>query len=814
MLPDKVIKKKYKPIFWKNPEKFYATDILKQEGFERYICKKCKEPFWSAEKRDICGDSACTNEPYQFIGKKTNDMNYIDIWLKYKKMFEKLGYTPIKRYPTVARWNPTMEYTNASIAAFQPYVISGEVEPPAKSLTIPQFCLRFLDTDNVGITMSHMTGFVMMGQHQFVEEKEWNRNKVFQDMIEWNRKGLKVKDKDIVFHEDSWAGGGNLGSCMEMFSKGVEIWNQVYMLYEQTPTGVKDLNKKVLDMGMGQERCAWYSQGSPTIYDATFPHVLNKLLNKTGYKINKDLLKKFTPNGGSLNSDEVDDMDKAWNIVAKKVGVPVKELKEKILPLSGIYSIAEHMRSILVAITDGALPSNVGGGYNLRMLTRRSLNFINKNGWDIYLPDVCEWHAHELRKMFPELKENLPEIRKILEVEETKYHNTKERGKSIISKLKNPKVDDLIKLYDSQGISPEMAGVKVPNNFYSKIAELHEKREFEGKTEKNKIEINDIADTKALYFEDYKKVEFTATVLYSNNNNVILDQTLFYPTSGGQIHDLGTLNDKLVEEVWKQGPLIIHKVNGLKKGDKVKGKIDWKRRKQLAIHHTATHVVNAAAKRILGKHINQAGAFKDVDKARLDITHYDTISPKELELIEKEANKIVQQGIKVESKFMPRNEAEKKYGMSIYQGGAVPGKMIRIINIPGVDIEACGGTHLNNTSEINEIRIIKATKVQDGIIRLIFVGCDAAKQVCQEEDTTITELTKELNCKKEEIPGRAQELFTLWKDVVKKKKDIEKKLTSKETFNGDILLETCKVLKTQPEHVLNTIKRFKKELSI
>ncbi|MBT3985607.1 hypothetical protein HOE91_04885 [archaeon] len=232
------------------------------------------------------------------------------------------------------------------------------------------------------------------------------------------------------------------------------------------------------------------------------------------------------------------------------------------------------------------------------------------------------------------------------------------------------------------------------------------------------------------------------------------------------------------------------------------------------MHHTATHVVNAAAKKVLGSHVNQAGAFKDVDKARLDITHYDNVSNEELVKIEEEANKIVKSSIDVVSEFIPRNVAEKKYGMEIYQGGAVPGKKLRIVSIKGIDVEACGGTHLNNTKEIKEIKILKSTKVQDGVIRLVFVAGDAAVKVEKEDKGVLKELAKELGCGEYEVVGRARELFKLWKDVVKKKRDVEKKLISKEKFDGDVLLETCKVLKTQPEHVLKTVKRFKKELGI
>lgn len=820
MIPDKEIKQKYKPIFWKHPEKYYATAVLKEEGFHRSICSTCKKPFWSTSSRTVCGDPTCSGEGFAFIGKSPaqNTLAYVDVWKKFSTLFQKFGYTPIDRYPSVARWNPTMEYTNASIAAFQPYVISGEVEPPANPLIIPQFCLRFGDTDNVGVTMSHHTGFVMIGQHMFVQPELWNQNEAFRHMLQWNIKGLGLKKEDMTFHEDAWAGGGNLGCCVEMFSRGCEIWNQVYMLYEQTPSGVQDLNIKVLDMGLGMERNAWFSQGTATIYDATFPHVLKHLRKATGVTYDEKVLQKYTPYASLLNNDEAEDMNKAWKTVASHMKMDVKELKEFMLPSAAQYSIGEHMRGALVVLHDGALPSNVGGGYNLRMLIRRALGFIDKYQWNIDIKDVCEWHAKELKDLYPELREHLDEIYKILDVEKNKYKNTKEKTQKIISGLKTVTEEDLLTLYDSQGISPEMIPhVKVPDDFYAKVAARHEQQEQKAATVKNEeIPLKNIPDTVALYFDDYTLCKFTAHVLKIVKDVVVLDRTAFYPTSGGQLHDLGTLQGCAVEEVWKQGSLILHRVKNIsfKEGDTIQGLIDEKRRIQMAQHHTSTHIINAAARSVLGRHVNQAGAFKDVDKARIDITHYEIPTEEEIEKIEQEANRIVKQKIPIEKRFYSRAQAEHSFGMDIYQGGAVPGKKLRIVNIVGVDVEACGGTHLDNTKEAELIKILKVTKVQDGIIRLVFVAGKAAKEEVKDEVLTLQELEKLLQCKQNEIPGRAAELFELWKNVVKKKKDLPRKLSSHALYKGEILAETARVLKTQPEHVVKTIERFLKEMEM
>jgi len=160
-------------------------------------------------------------------------------------------------------------------------------------------------------------------------------------------------------------------------------------LFEQTPEGPRELKLKVLDMGLGQERVAWFSQGTPNMYEAIFPNDLSKLRKITKIELDLDLYNRFSQYSAYLNVDEVDDMDEAWNRVAKELNIGVKELRNKIMPMTALYSIAEHARSLLFAINDGKLPSNVDGGYNLRVIFRRAISFIDKLKWDIDLADVC-----------------------------------------------------------------------------------------------------------------------------------------------------------------------------------------------------------------------------------------------------------------------------------------------------------------------------------------------------------------------------------------------------------------------------------------
>ena len=834
MPTDKEIKKEFKLKASKEPDKYYATSVLKAEGFSRKKCSKCGTYFWATTGSDVCGNPACSGG-FRFIGKTpaTKKLDYVGVWNEFSRLFKKWGYTPIKRYPVVARWRDDTDFVQASIYDFQPYVVSGEVEPPANPLVVPQMCLRFNDIDNIGITGAHYCAFVMIGQHAFMKPKDWNQAKYFTDIHNWLKQGLGLGNDEIIFHEDAWAGGGNFGPCMEYFSRGLELGNQVYMLYEQTPTGYKELNLKVLDMGMGHERNAWFTQGKSTSYETTFPSVVKKLYGITGVKVDEKLMERFLPYSSYLNVDEVEDIDKVWHDVAKKVGYDVGELREKILELAALYSVAEHSRALLVALSDGTLPSNVGGGYNLRAILRRALSFIDKYKWKIDLPDVCRWHADYLKPLFPELSDNLDEVTKILEVEKSKYEATKQKTHSMISKLVNEDIDDkrLLLLYDSYGITPEIVReeslklgkkIDVPENFYARVAELHEKQEQEHATRREeKLNLENVPETKAMYYHDYTKNRFRAKIIKIIGNKVILNETYFYPTSGGQLHDVGKINDEEVVDVFKQGGVIVHVLKEkpkLKENQEVECEIDLQRRLQLAKHHTSTHIINAAARKVLGSHINQAGAKKDVDYATIDLTHYQSITDEEIEKIEKEANRLVKAGIQVQSSFIPRTEAEQTYGMGIYQGGAVPGKLLRIVNIPNIDVEACGGTHLKNTSEAGEIKILKATKISDGIVRLYFTAGEAANREGKKEKDILEEAARLLNIKSNELPARVNELFEKWKiarKAVEKKKQIDLKqleLTKKEEFKGDVLDKVSEILKTQPEHIVKTIGRFLSEL--
>jgi alanyl-tRNA synthetase len=315
-----------------------------------------------------------------------------------------------------------------------------------------------------------------------------------------------------------------------------------------------------------------------------------------------------------------------------------------------------------------------------------------------------------------------------------------------------------------------------------------------------------------------------AAVLYAGGTTVVLDQTVFYPTSGGQLHDTGVLRGPHATEqivnVYKQGKYVVHVTAAptqLKAGEKVQGEIDLLRRIQLAQHHTAAHIINGAAREVLGEHIWQAGAAKTVEKGRLDITHYEALTANEMKRIEAVANRVISENKPVVKLEMAKNAAEARYGFRLYQGGAVPGSVIRVITIDGFDTEACGGTHLHTTGEAKQIKLLRSTKVQDGVLRVEYVAGAAAETLIAADQAVLRELETLFSVPRHYLPGRCSELFALWKRAGKAKKDgaplsvDEKKLHSTEDFHatdGDVIAACAVALGTNKEHVVKTAKRF------
>lgn len=781
---------------WK---KHYELKVFREKGFGRKICSNCGKGFWTLDsKKKLCGDSTC--EEYSFIGNRTADWDYIKCWKEYEKFFEKHGHASVARYPVLCRWRPDLYFTIASITDFQ-RIDNGKIvfEYPEKRLIVPQFCLRFVDIPNVGVTGRHFTGFVMPGQHAF---NDYWKDECIQLNFNFLTSVFKIKPEKLTYVEDVWAMPdlSAYGPSLESFSKGLEFVNSVFMQYTSENGVEKELPIKVIDVGWGLERMVWYAQGSPTALDVAFGPVMDKMKKKSGVEYDKDLFLRYSKISGGLNIEDVHNIKKAKIEVAKKLGVSLDELGKKIEPIQALYSIADHSRAVAMAIADGGLPSNVGGGYNLRVILRRALSFIDEFNFPFKFEDIAEWHGDYLKPLFPDISENINEISEIVQFEEKKYKQTLKRARQKVKVFleKTEKFDTgvLTRFYESDGITPELIEevankmkkkVEIPPDFYKKMSEKHEtaKKEIE---KGFGVDISGLPETKTLYYTD--ELDFKARVLgvfeKEGNHWVVLDKTAFYPESGGQAYDQGTLGGVKVLEVRKVGNVIIHRVDKrLKKGESLLGKVDKKRRKQLKQHHTATHIVNGAARRALGNHVWQTGAEKTVEKGRLDISHYDILSKDQVDKIQELANKVIREKRKIIIKEMPRNKAEELYGFRLYQGGAVPSKIIRVVDIKDWDVEACGGTHLKNTGDVEVIKLLKSEKKQDGVIRLEYVAGQKVLEELKKKEEILRKTAEVLNTDMDKLVKTAERMASEWKaqrkEIERLKKGIAKKVLGKES---------------------------------
>jgi alanyl-tRNA synthetase len=801
-LTTKELKKLIKPEFEKNPDKYYPTTTLRDKlGFHRNQCSKCHKFFWNLDKdRTICGDSGCVGQ-YEFIGTGTGigvgrsqKLTIKDVWDTYEKSFgsEKVPCTAIERYPVVARWRNDVDFVLAGIFCFQPYCVTGELEPPANPLICPQFCVRFNDLDNIGLTGRHYSGFVMLGIQAFNKPGElrmW-KDECVQANYNWLTNHLKIDPKDITFMEDIWAGGGNLGPCIEYFIKGIEIGNMVFMQFKTFHDGTfEELPIKVIDTGIGLERIPWLLNGSPTSYADIFPNTYEYVTNKLGISMNNEIWKKLGPLSSRLDIDECEDIEEAWKQISGIIGEPVEVIKKAIEPLRDVFIILDHTRSLLMVISDGALPSNVGGGGNLRNILRRTFAIMKKNNWwekmpfDDYLK-IFEHHKEDLKGLYGEFKP-YPSFNNIIRIEFQKWESTDTDQKAKLDKLLKKKakmdIDDWIVAMTSWGIPADaiaqISGQEIPPNLYYEIATRQER--VVKAAEQILYNTQHLPATKNLYYVDHKMEKFPAKIvdIFANvkqknlRNIVILDQSAFYPTSGGQQHDTGSIHigekEYKIVDGEKVGHCVLHILDREVEGsnDELIGKdvictIDHSRREQLRNHHTATHIVFAASRKVLGPHVWQHGAKKTVNQAHLDITHYAAVTNDELLQIQDAANRIVMSGRKINKSLMEKSDAEKKFGFSLYQGGVVPGNELRIVNIEGTDVEACCGTHCDNTNEVGWIKMIASKKVADGTVRLYFVAGERTLACLNEETKLITELSDMWGEKeKEKIVSKARDFF-------------------------------------------------------
>ncbi|WP_435126553.1 alanine--tRNA ligase [Halobaculum sp. D14] len=785
----------------------YRLDYFEEEGFTRTECASCGDHFWSRDsERELCGEPPC--EDYSFIDDPGFDEQYTleemrEAFLSY---FEAHGHERIEPYPVAAnRWRDDVLLTQASIYDFQPLVTSGETPPPANPLCVSQPCIRMQDIDNVGKTGRHTMAFEMMAHHAFNAREEVGDEYAYSGEVYWKDETVRYCDglfeemgadlDEITYIEDPWVGGGNAGPAIEVIYKGAELATLVFMSMEQDPDGdyeLKDgntyskMDTYIVDTGYGLERWTWMSQGTPTVYESVYPDAIEFLKENAGVDLTDEeetLVHRASKLSGHLDIDEVEDVDAARDNIADKLDVETERLTELLRPLEDIYAIADHCRTLAYMFGDEIVPSNVGTGYLARMVLRRTKRLVDNVGVDAPLDELVDMQAERLGY------ENRDTIRDIVRTEVEKYRETLERGGRKVEALADEyagtgdpiPVEELIELYDSHGIQPDMvreiaeergASVQVPDDFYGLVAARHDSAEaFDGDDEGDE-RLADLPETERLYYDDQERTDFEAVVLdvfeRDGGFDVVLDQTMFYPEGGGQPADRGTLSTDdatvEVEDVQIRDGVILHRTDeDPGKGEFVRGHVDAERRGRLMRHHTATHVIGHAARQVLGEHVRQAGAQKGIESSRLDLTHYDRISREEVKEIERVANDLIRQNLPVKQEWPDRHAAESEYGFDLYQGGIPPGEEIRVIKV-GSDVQACGGTHVAHTGDIGTVKVLKTEPVQDGVERVVFAAGEAALDATHRTEDALYDAADVLDVDPQDVPETAERFFTEWKE--------------------------------------------------
>ncbi len=809
----------------KDPKRYWAVELFKDKGFIRKHCGSCGKFFWSIKEQNVCNDASCTQ--YEFIGKQITKkkFDYVEAWKSIESFFVDEGHHPAPRNPVVCRWFPGLYFNIASIVNYMRWYRGVEFDLPANPLIVGQPCLRFNDIPQVGVSGRHFTSFVMVGQVASYDGKQgyWKDRCIELD-YKLLTKIFGIKPEDINFIEDAWLGPAAFGSSLEYHVKGLELGNAVFTEFEGTANNYREMKQKIIDMGAGLERFVWLSQGTPTAYDAVYGDMIRTLRNKCDIEYDNDFFTRYAKLSGRLNIDEVDNIEIAQKNIATALGVDRMDMLKKIEPLEALHAIADHAKTLLLAMSDGGIPSNVGGGYNLRVVLRRALDFIDKLSLPIDLHSVMEMHAKNLREMHPELKEGLERTREVLDIEIKRHKESSHKSRQMIEKLVKDRTSfttgKLIELYDSHGITPELlskaaAGhgtqLTIPPDFYAKVAEKHQSERME----ERRKDAKGLRETLALYYQDIS--EFDAKVVkVLEDGAIVLDRTAFYPRGGGQEPDHGEIGGFRVHNVERIDGVVVHHAENakLKIGDEVKCKIDKARREQITLHHDATHIINSASRKILGPWLWQMGSKKDDDKAHIDMTHYEMPMQEQTEKIERLANEVVRKDLPITKVEHPRSLAERKHGFIIYQGGPIPERILRIASIGDFDVEACGGTHGKQTGPIHPIIITKVERPTDGTVRFVYKAGKRAIEHLEERSEILEECRKLLGTRGD-IKEPLLKLFEEWK---KSRKLKEKEIKSEAKKQAEELeFENVGSIRVMIREIkgadINKLREISKELS-
>ncbi|AAT43008.1 alanine--tRNA ligase [Picrophilus oshimae] len=756
----------------------FDLEFFRENNFVRKQCSVCSSYFWTLDdKRSTCGDPACNG--YSFINKSPvyKKYNVDEMRDEFIKFFENdsLPHKFVEPYPVVPRWRDDVLLVNASIYDFQPQVTSGLAKPPGNPIVMSQPSIRMLDIDLVGKTGRHLTSFEMLCHDSFNYDDNYIywKDETVRYSFRFLTERLRVDPLLITYKEKPWFGGGNAGNALEVFVMGLEVATLVFMDLKEDKNGDIELEGtrysrmplRVVDTGYGLERLVWLSTGTPTVYESIYKRSLDYIIkNSNAEYVSPEIMARISEIAAEIDpySDEL--------VLSRINKTGDKKFMEMLDNIRSAYGLVDHARTLLLMFSDYVIPSNVKVGYLARMLLRRSFRFMEKIKFNGSINDIFDAVYDEFNKIIKNYDKDF--INNIIKIETEKYKEMLRSAPEIIRKHINKNTisnENIAKIYDTYGIPLEIISkvfkdltnkeLDIPENFQEYLVKLHENVKKPEKTVKDYPDIN----TRPLYYNDTGIMEFTGIVMYSNGNEIILNQTAFYPEGGGQPADHGYFlyNGKKIEvlDVQKYGNSIVHIINGSIPGhSRIKGFVDKERRTQLMIHHSATHLLLGICRAYFGEHVWQNSVKKDIDESRLDITHYKKITEDDIKNIENMCLDAIMASKNIHVKNIEWNRAISEYGFRLFEGGFPLSDTIRVVTIDDIDSEGCGGTHLKNTKDILMLKIVSTETVQEGIQRIVFTAGPAALRYSQKLYSIINDEQEYLKVPPEKIPEQSIKL--------------------------------------------------------
>ncbi len=744
------------------------------------------------------------------------------------RFFEKKGHKVLPSASLIPD-DPQLMFTIAGMVPFKP-IFWGKVEPVYTRIATCQKCLRTVDIENVGKTPRHHTFFEMLGNFSFgdyfkeeaiewawefvtevlgvPEEKLWVS--VYEEDEEsfriWNEKiGLPERKILRLGKEDNfWGPAGPTGPCgpdSEIFydtgysagcpqgvectpanSEGrfVEIWNLVFTEYYQDEEGrLHPLPRKNIDTGAGLERMCAMLQGVYSNFDTDlFRPIIEAIQDLTGV---------------SYGSDEKKDVS--------------------------IRVIADHIRAITFLMSEGVFPSNEGRGYVLRRIVRRAMRhgvLLGEN--KPFLHGLVDVVVEKMGKVYPEIVEKRDTVREVLQEEERKFLRTLEQGIRIFEEIveKKGRLDskDVFRLYDTYGfpveITVEMARERGLEVDTSKFNDYMEEQRRKSRLAMGEVEfakkyeyLEELPRDFKTVFTGYEKLSDVGKVVLLVKNGevvqklvegevgeVVLTRTPFYPEKGGQASDTGSMitprGRGTVEYVFEpvEG-VTVHRVR-VTEGEIAEEEmadlfVDERKRRATMRNHTATHLLHAALKRVLGDHVRQAGSLVAPDRLRFDFTHPKALTDEEIRRVEDLVNEWILSDLPVEVYYTSYEEAIRKGVVALF--AEKYGDIVRVVRVPGVSEELCGGTHVNRTGQIGLFKIVSEEASSSGVRRIEAVTGFGALELARKREETILELKKLLGVGEEGILERVQALR-------ERVRELERKVSSGNVVSEKVVLES------------------------